>query len=320
MSKISIDLMGGDYAPLSFIKALKLYYEDKTVEPAHFIVYGEQEAVEKACTEVDFSLDAHDIEFYHFPAMQRDQKPTSVLRQKYDTSLSAAIKAVAEKKAQVVLSGGDTGAYMILCMKLLGLSGELKRPVLLKPMLTLANKHVLILDVGANSDIREEDMWYLAKTGSKIYQQLYAIANPIVKLLNVGTEAYKGNLFLQKTAQFFEKRITNESHDINYQGFIEGSKMLTGEVEVIVCDGFNGNIAMKSFSGGMNFVLESIKNSSQLDLFEKVSTLVDPRRDNGAIFAGLKDAIAIKSHGNSDSLACFHALKLAISSSVAPGK
>ena len=314
MATIAIDLMGGDHSPGSFIEALAFYYKqnDHANMPIKIITYGEKEKVEKACLKLNFSLEKHGIEFNDFSALKGDEKPTSVLRLEHDTSLSKAIKDVECGKAQVVLSGGETGSYMILCMKILGLNGELKRPVLLKPVLNLKNSHTLVLDVGANADISEKDMWYLAKVGTKACNELYKIKKPIVKILNIGEEEYKGNIFTKQTSKFFKEQLISNPLTINYQGFIEGNRLFSGESDVIVCDGFSGNIAIKSFSGGMNFVLDKIKK--QENLLKKVCAIVDPKKNNGAIFAGLAKGIAIKSHGSSDAQSCYYALKMAIDS------
>ena len=313
---IAVDMMGGDNAPHSMVEALKIYLRNvpETSDKIKFLAYGEKEKIFAAAADLDFDISKYlnvgTIELFEFEATDKNVKPSSALRLKSDNSLSAAVKAVESNLAQAVVSGADTGYYMVLCCKLLRLQENFKRPLLVKSLPTLIpNQNVVMLDIGANSDFMPDDMLRLAKIGSDFYKNISEKKEPVVKILNIGNEKHKGNMFIRKTMEVFDAA---SEKNFNFQGFVEGNEIMLGKSDVIISDGFTGNVALKSLSGGMKFVIELLKTKGEVDLMKKILKIIDPRFFNGAAFLGLSKGIAVKSHGSSDGVACYHALQFAI--------
>ena len=232
--------------------------------------------------------------------------------------MGMAVDAVAKGQASAVISAGNTGAYMALSKILLKTLDGIDRPAIPAILPTIKGKTV-VLDLGANIDCTPENLVQFALMGEAFARQLLDIEHPSVGLLNVGSEELKGNATVQAAAQLLKN-----FPDLNFQGFVEGDDITSGKTDVVVTDGFSGNIALKSIEGAArlirHFLKESLSGSLRGKLgyiiakpaFQQVQVKSDPRMYNGAVFLGLK-GIAVKSHGGTDFVGFANAIGVAIS-------
>ncbi|GAB2197779.1 phosphate acyltransferase PlsX [Sessilibacter sp. MAH4] len=238
------------------------------------------------------------------------------LRHRSDSTMAGALNAVAEGRAQICLSSGNTAALMALGYHILGTYEGLRRPAICKPIPTL-NKHSYMLDLGANVRADPHQLLEFARLGSGLAKLLDDNASPKVALLNIGTEEQKGNQLIHQANE-----LLSECPDINYVGYIEGDSIYSGTVDVIVCDGFVGNVALKVSEGVAKLALSQLKSSFKSSfygralgqfarpLLRKWRTQFDPARYNGACFLGLNGAV-IKSHGSADAQSFRFAIEMA---------
>ena len=314
--RISVDAMGGDLGPTIVVAAVK---ESLRAYPdVSFLLCGDKDVLRAEIGD-DLGEDLGSrIKLRHsLSIVDGNDKPSSIVRAKADSSMAVAIGALAEGDADACVSGGNTGALMALGLFTLGLLPGISRPAVCSEIPTKTGTS-LVLDLGANTDCSAQQLFQFALLGALTMQQLYAIPAPSVKLLNIGSESRKGNTIIQQAAELLQTQ-----PQLNYQGFIEGHGLFAGEADVIVCDGFSGNIALKSSEGTANLIGHTItqffnkgwrsKLAASL-LGESLSQLklsIQPGFYNGAYFLGLSGVI-IKSHGGADKLAFKAALNSAI--------
>jgi glycerol-3-phosphate acyltransferase PlsX len=248
-----------------------------------------------------------------------DESPSQALRTKKDSSMRVAINLVKEGKAQACVSAGNTGALMATARFVLKTLPGIDRPAIISAFPTcVSGKNMRMLDLGANVDCSAENLFQFAVMGSVLVSALDNIPNPTVCLLNIGEEDIKGNEQVKQTAQLLAN-----SSAIHYAGYIEGDKIYQGTVDVIVCDGFVGNVALKTSEGVANFIGQLIKQAFRATFFARLAALValpvlkslikriDPNRYNGASLIGLQ-GVVIKSHGGAKIQAFAHAIEEAI--------
>tara|TARA_A200000113_G_scaffold81443_1_gene72471 strand:- start:235 stop:1185 length:951 start_codon:yes stop_codon:yes gene_type:complete len=245
-----------------------------------------------------------------------DDSPSHALRHKKKSSMSMAIQAVKNNEASACVSAGNTGALMAISRFVLGTLDGIDRPAI-ESMLPSLNGHTHVLDLGANVDCKAEHLYQFAVMGSVLSMILDDKDNPSVGLLNVGQEVIKGNIQVKEAHDLLK------SSTLNYVGFVEGDDIFCGNIDVIVCDGFIGNIALKTSEGTAKFISSTLKDEFKKNVFTKIAGIsstkvlnsfkkvVDPRRYNGASLIGLK-GIIIKSHGGADSFAFNNSLKIAL--------
>jgi len=245
-----------------------------------------------------------------------DESPSKALRNKKDSSLRVAINLVRERRAQAVVSAGNTGALMATAKFVLKTLPGIDRPAIISPIPSM-NGHVHMLDLGANAECTAEQLFQFAVMGSALVTAVYGIERPRVALLNIGEEEIKGNEVIKQTSQLLQA-----SH-LNYAGFVEGDGVFLRDFDVVVCDGFTGNIALKTGEGVAKLIYHFIKQEFTRSLLTKLAALaampalkalgkrMDPRNYNGASLVGL-NGIVIKSHGSADAQAFCSAIRVAV--------
>jgi len=318
MITVAIDAMGGDYGPsVTVPAALKMLAESPSLQ---IILVGDQGALEQALH--GHTFDATRLLVQH--ASQRvemDELPSQALRTKKDSSMRVAINLVKEGKAQACVSAGNTGALMVTARFVLKTLPGIDRPGIISTFPTMnPNKNVRMLDLGANVDSSAEVLMQFAIMGSVLASAVDNIENPKVCLLNIGEEEIKGNEQVKQTAQL----LTN-AKTLNYAGYIEGDMLYAGEADVVVCDGFVGNVALKTTEGVAIFIGKLMKQAFMRNAFTKLAGLlvkpilkpfiqrIDPAHYNGASFIGL-NGVVIKSHGSAKIKGFAHAIKEAVMS------
>lgn len=314
---IAVDVMGGDHGPPVVVPAaLQAMAKNESL---HLILVGDQDAVQKVLATTP-GYDTQRLTIHH--ATQRvemDESPAVALRTKKDSSMRVAINLVKENKADACVSAGNTGALMATARFVLKTIPGIDRPAIISTFPTvMGKKKMRMLDLGANVDSSAEHLFQFAVMGSVLARALDNIKNPKVCLLNIGEEDIKGNEQVKETAQ-----LLTESNFINYSGYIEGNQIYKGDVDVVVCDGFVGNVALKTSEGVAIFIGKLIKDAFQRNIFTKLAALIalpvlkslikriDPDRYNGASFIGLQ-GIVIKSHGSAKIHAFANAIEEAI--------
>lgn len=311
---IALDVMGGDIGPDVVVPAAEsilrkhrdiqlilVGQEDVLAEPARDLLekYPDRVRIHHASQTVDM-----------------DELPSSALRRKKDSSMRVAINLVKEGVAQACVSAGNTGALMATSRYVLKTLKGIDRPAIITAIPSIEG-HVHVLDLGANVDCTSEHLFQFAVMGSELAKAVDNIEAPRVGLLNIGEEEIKGNERVKLASQ-----LLSES-DLNYIGFVEGDDIFKGGVDVVVCDGFVGNVALKSIEGVAKMISHFMKAEFKrniltylmgivaLPVLRSFRRRVDPRRYNGASLVGLR-GIVIKSHGSADKLAFANAIEIAM--------
>ncbi len=312
---IAIDAMGGDDAPEMVIAGTSLA---RTRHPdARFVLYGDEARLTpllKARKEL-----ADRTEIVHADTIiANDEKPSSALRHGKQSSMRKAIEAVSEDKADFVISAGNTGALMLMATSVLKTLPGIDRPAIASFFPTMRGETVM-LDLGANIECSAENLVQFALMGSIFARIALGVSNPKVGLLNIGAEEIKGRETIREAAQWLRKGTL----PLDYHGFVEGDGIPKGEVDVIVTDGFTGNIALKTAEGTAKFISEMLREqvrsswSAKLGFliassaFRKLKHRMDPRRYNGAMFLGL-GGVCVKSHGGTDAFGFANAVGVGI--------
>ncbi|TAK77468.1 MAG: phosphate acyltransferase PlsX [Gammaproteobacteria bacterium] len=316
VTTIAIDAMGGDHGPPVTVPAA-LEVLSKYPE-LHLILVGDEAVLRQALQ--SHSYPANRLEIQH--ASQRvemNELPSQALRTKKDSSMRVAINLIKEGKAQACVSAGNTGALMATARFVLKTLPGVDRPAIVSTFPTMnPQKNVRMLDLGANVDSKAEDLVQFAVMGSVLASAVDNIENPKICLLNIGEEEIKGNEQVKQTAQ-----LLSQLKSINYAGYIEGDAIYQGDADVIVCDGFVGNVALKTTEGVAIFIGKMIKEAFMRNWLTKLIGLItkpilksfakriDPARYNGATFIGLQGTV-IKSHGGASVHSFVHAIEEAI--------
>ena len=311
---IALDAMGGDFGSDVVIPAAVSAvssYPDVT-----FILVGDEALLTDGLRAAGASSNPG-LKIHH--ASQRvemDESPSSALRNKKDSSMRVALNLVKEGVADACVSAGNTGALMATSRFVLKMLPGINRPAICTA-LPSAKTHTWMLDLGANVECDAEHLFQFALMGSVLAEAVDGNRQPAIGVLNIGEEEIKGNEQVKEAA-----RLISES-DLNYKGYAEGDDIYKGDFDVIVCDGFVGNIALKTSEGVAKMIAAFIKREFTRNLLTKFAALIsmpilnafrrsiDPRRYNGASLLGLR-GIVIKSHGGADSVAFGNAIKVAI--------
>ena len=314
MITIALDAMGGDHGVSVTVPAALATLKHQTA--LKLILVGQREAVE---TELGRhrATSGDRIAIHHASEIVgMDEPPAQALRSKKDSSMRVAINLVKEGAAQAAVSAGNTGALMATARFVLKTLPGIDRPAIVTTLPTM-HDHVHVLDLGANVDCTPEQLLQFAIMGSILVAAVEDNPRPRVGLLNVGEEDIKGNDIVKKTHELLR------ASPLNYAGFVEGDEIYTGDMDVIVCDGFVGNIMLKTSEGLARMITHFIKQEFRRNLLTKLSALValpvlrafrkrvDPRRYNGATLIGLTGTV-IKSHGGADVLAYEQAILEAV--------
>ena len=313
-TRIAVDAMGEDGGPEVIMPSIKDFLSEN--RKVKIDVYGDEKLLSKYLNLFDNNISKNLKIIHTDEKVLSEDSPSHALRHKKNSSMSMAIKSVKDKHAQACVSAGNTGALMAISRFVLGTLDGIDRPAI-DSMLPSLNGHTHVLDLGANIDSKAEHLYQFAVMGSALSSVLDEKENPSVGLLNVGEETIKGNTQVK------------EAHDLlltsklNYVGFVEGDDIFCGNIDVIVCDGFVGNIALKTSEGTAKFISSKLKSEFKKNIFTKIAGILsmkvlnsfkkvaDPRKYNGASLLGLK-GIIVKSHGGADSFAFNNSLKIAL--------
>ncbi|GMQ96333.1 MAG: phosphate acyltransferase PlsX [Gammaproteobacteria bacterium] len=312
---IALDAMGGDSGP-SVVVPSATHTIDRHPN-LRLILVGDEPTIKEKLQQVPKTYDASRIEVQHASEqVEMDESPSAALRKKKDSSMRVAINLVKEGRAQACVSAGNTGALMAIARFVLKMLPGLDRPAIIA-QLPCKNGHTHMLDLGANVDSSAEHLAEFAVMGSVLAHAVDNIEQPKVGLLNIGEEEIKGNERVKQAA-----RLLSESK-LNYIGYVEGDGIYQCHADVVVCDGFVGNIALKSSEGIAKLISSTLREEFKQNILTKLAGLIaypvlrsfsrrfDPRRYNGASLLGLQ-GIVIKSHGGADKLAFRYAIEIAM--------
>ena len=312
---IALDAMGGDHAPQVVIAGADMARE--RFPDLRFLLYGDQDQLGRLLQSRPELTAQATIE--HTPdQVGADAKPSQVLRHGRNTSMGLAIDAVKDGRAGAAVSAGNTGALMALSKFVLKTLPGIERPAIASLMPTRRSAAVF-LDLGANAECDAANLVQFAVMGEVFARAVLGIAKPTVGLLNVGTEEVKGHDTIREAAA----ALRASDLPIEFRGFVEGTDVTSGKVDVVVTDGFTGNVALKVAEGTValysQFLREAFKSSmlAKLGYFlarpalQLVRQRLDPRRYNGAMFLGL-NGIVVKSHGGTDALGFANAIGVAV--------
>lgn len=300
---LSLDAMGGDRAPEIVLDGAELALESNS--DLKFLIFGDDKAEKILKTHPNLKRRS---EFHHTTDVVTNEiKPSIALRSGRESSMRKAIDAVKEGKASAVISAGNTGAYMAMSKFVFNTLKGVDRPAIPAVIPTKRGRAVM-LDLGANVDCAASNLIQFAIMGEAFAYELLDVSKPSIGLLNVGAEEQKGHASLHEAAN-----ILKELPDFNFHGFVEGNDITNGTVDVVVTDGFTGNVALKAIEGTAKLIQKMLKdaivNSTRGKIgatiarpaFEELKLRSDPRLYNGAVFLGLKN-IAVKSHGGTDAI------------------
>jgi len=310
---IALDVMGGDHGASVVIPAALRFLKKRS--GFSLLLVGDQAVIRAELAKLGASGDQR-LEIQHASqAVEMDELPSKALRFKKDSSMRIAINMVKEGRAQACVSAGNTGALMATAKFVLKTLPGIDRPAICTSLPTTSG-HTWMLDLGANIDSTPQHLFQFALMGSVLAQAIDGNQNPTVGLLNIGEEEMKGSETIKEAASLLA------DSQLNYAGFIEGDGIYTGKVDVVACDGFIGNIALKSSEGIAKMISYFIKREFTRNVFTRLAAIValpvlksfrkqiDPRRYNGASLLGLKGSV-IKSHGSADVLSYSNAIEVA---------
>ncbi len=311
--KIAIDAMGGDGSPKKVVDGI--IHNHKLNKNNFYQIFGNKiEIIKHISNKINKN-------FYEIFDTNEDVKstdsPLEAAKRGKGTSMWLAIESVKRKESDIVISAGNTGALLVISKLNLKMIENIDKPALsaLWPNKTGMS---VVLDLGANIECSSKNLVDFSIMGASLYKSLYPMKNPNVALLNIGTEELKGNEIIKET---YQKLSENKNKNFDFAGYIEGNHIMDGEVNVIVSDGFSGNVALKTAEGTANFIMDELKFALKGSLIGKISSLLnfsnlkmfkkrlDPRLYNGAIFIGL-DAPVVKSHGGTDYIGFSNSLEV----------
>ena len=313
---LAVDAMGGDHGPSvtipASINALSKY------DQLHIILVGDKELIQTELQKNKYTNTRLSIQ-HASEVVEMDESPQSALKNKKDSSMRVAINLIKEEKAQACVSAGNTGALMATARYVLKMLPGIDRPAIASSLPSQKGT-TYMLDLGANTDCTAENLLQFAVMGAMLVSSVTGNPKPSIGLLNIGSEDIKGNEVVKQAGELLRR-----SH-LNFYGNVEGNDIFKGTTDVVVCDGFVGNVALKSAEGIAQlmgrFLTQEFKRNWMTKSMAFVSLLVlnrfkkrlDPRRYNGASFLGHK-GIVIKSHGGADSYSFFYAIRTAIEES-----
>jgi len=311
---VSLDAMGGDHGlSVTVPAAIAALAEHENLA---LILVGDQDLIREELATHEYP-DTDRMQVQHASQIvEMDDKPAQAMRFKKDSSMRVAINLVKEGRADACVSAGNTGALMATARFVLKMLPGIDRPAICGILPTIPG-FCHMLDMGANVDSSADNLFEFAVMGSVLASAVNDIESPSVALLNIGEEEIKGNDVIKQASQMLS------DSKLNYVGYVEGDGVYAGNANVVVCDGFNGNIALKASEGVAKMFSVKIKQAFTKNIFTKMAALIakpvlnsfrkslDPRRYNGASLLGLQ-GIAIKSHGGADKLAFKTAIKQAV--------
>ena len=301
--KVAVDAMGGDGSPKKVIDGI--IHNHKSNSNNFYKIFGNKnEILKNIKNEIksDFYEIVHTENF-----VKSTDSPLEAAKRGKDTSMWMSIESVKSNESDIVISAGNTGALLVIAKLNLKMIENIDKPAL-SALWPNKKGMSVVLDLGANIECSSKNLIDFSIMGSSLYKSLYPNDNPNVALLNIGSEELKGNDIIKETYQILNEK---KSNNFNFAGYIEGNELMNGDVNVIIADGFTGNVALKTAEGTANFITSELKEALGGSIIGKISSLLnisnlkkfkkrlDPRLYNGAIFIGL-DSPVVKSHGGTD--------------------
>ena len=305
--KIGIDTMGGENSPKKIIDGIEISLKDNINN--FFFLYGDEKKIKKEISNKKKIIDRCEI-INAKDAISDDESPLAATKRGKESSMWKSIESQKEKKTDITLSAGNTGALLVMSRLILKTIEGIDKPALAGLWPNEKNMNI-VLDLGANIECNEKNLTDFACMGSSLFKSLYPDFNPKVALLNVGLEEHKGKDSLKKAFSILKE---NTIKNFEFDGYIEGNNIMKGNVNVIITDGFTGNVALKTAEGTANFIQKNLKESLNIfsmffsyNSLKKFKQRFDPRKYNGAIFLGLEGPV-VKSHGSTDALGFAHSI------------
>ena len=311
--KIAVDAMGGDGSPKKVIDGINHHFKNN--KNSFYQIFGNKD---KILHHIKPGLPNSAFELIHTMDIVKDtDSPLEGAKRGKNTSMWLAIKSVKEKKSDIVISAGNTGALLVISKLNLKMIENIDKPAL-SALWPNKKGMSVVLDLGANIECSPKNLIDFSIMGSSLFKSLYPEDVAKVALLNIGSEEFKGNEIIKETYQQLNQK---DNQDFEFKGYIEGNQLMNGEVNVIVADGFTGNVALKTAEGTANFITSELKKAMTGNFIGKISSLLnfsnlnsfkarlDPRLYNGAIFIGL-DSPVIKSHGGTDFIGFSNSLRV----------
>ena len=303
LTKIAIDAMGGDGSPKKIIDGI--VHNHQKNKNSFYKIFGNEIEINK------FINDKISNQYYEIihttDVVMSTDSPLEGAKRGKNTSMWLAIQSVKNKEADIVVSAGNTGALLVVSKLNLKMLDNIDKPAL-SALWPNKKGMSVVLDLGANIECSSKNLLDFSIMGSSLYTSLYPNDKPKVGLLNIGSEELKGNETIKETYQILNEK---KSSNYDFSGYIEGNHLMDGDINVIVSDGFTGNVALKTAEGTANFITSELKKAMTGSVIGKISSFLnisnlkkfkkrlDPRLYNGAIFIGL-DSPVVKSHGGTD--------------------
>ena len=315
---IAIDAMGGENSPEKTIKGVGIFLKkNRSADDFTLKLFGDIDKIEKNISK--FNIDKKNLELIHATSTVSDEEsPLTAIKNSRNTSMWKCINSQLDGSSNISLSAGNTGVLLVISKMILKMIKKVSRPALAGLWPNTKGLNV-VLDLGANIECNEDNLVDFSELGSALYKSLFPSEKPVVSLLNIGSEEIKGTETLKKAFSKL-KDLSNDNNFI-FKGYIEGNKLMDGESNVIVTDGFTGNIALKTAEGTAKFITDNLKKSLTSSILAKISLIfsfhelkkfkskLDPRKYNGAIFLGLTGPV-VKSHGGTDALGFYYSIDL----------
>tara|TARA_A100001011_G_scaffold400717_1_gene517930 strand:- start:6410 stop:7450 length:1041 start_codon:yes stop_codon:yes gene_type:complete len=315
---IAIDAMGGENAPYKNIKGIDLFYKkNKGNKDFFFNIFGNEEKVTSELKNCSIPSEYYKIN--HTSSVVSDNEtPLTAVKTSKNSSMWNSVYSQVKSESDISLSAGNTGVLLVISRMILKTINGVSKPALagLWPNFKGMN---IVLDLGANIECDEKNLIEFSEMGAALHKSLFPNEKTKVSLLNVGSEEIKGTETIKKA--FIKLKEISNNEDFEFKGYIEGNKIPDGDSNVIVTDGFTGNIALKTAEGTAKFITDNLKLSLKENFFSKFSIIfsyfslkkfkekLDPRKFNGAIFLGLNGPV-VKSHGSTDSIGFYHSINL----------
>ena len=301
--KIAVDAMGGDGSPKKIIDGIIHHFKNN--KNSYYQIFGDEE---KILNHIKNELPTTSFKIIHTTdVVMGTDSPLEGAKRGKNTSMWLAVQSVKKRDSDIVISAGNTGALLVISKLNLNMIENIDKPALAALWPNKINMSV-VLDLGANIECSSKNLIDFSIMGSSLYKSLYPDSDSKVAILNIGSEEIKGHEVIKDAYQLLSE---NKNQDFEFKGYIEGNQLMNGDVNVIIADGFTGNVALKTAEGTANFIIEELKKAMTGTVLGKISSLLnisnlkkfkkrlDPRLYNGAIFIGL-DSPVIKSHGGTD--------------------
>ncbi len=315
---IAIDAMGGDNSPDKTVEGVSIFLKKNNLNDDFYInLYGDKKILEGKIKE--YGISSKNINLIDSPSVVSDKEtPLTAIKNSKNTSMWNCIQSQVTGQSDISLSAGNTGVLLVISKMILKMMKDVSKPALAALWPNQSGMSV-VLDLGANIECNDNNLVDFSEMGAALYKSLFENEIPKVSLLNIGSEEIKGTDILKKT--FNRLKELSKKNNFIFNGYIEGDKIMEGDTNVIVTDGFTGNIALKTAEGTAKFITKNLKKSLTETFYSRISLIfsyfslkkfkskLDPRKYNGAIFLGLNGPV-VKSHGGTDALGFYYSIDL----------